>query len=477
MDDPIVADVHARIRQAFLLGLARQPLATPPSLVPIMNSLGPERAPELALLALAGQRQRFVQVPQPAIEALNDAARRLHEDPRPILPPQARRALARLARSAEKSLGPSIVQIAVRRIGAARCRVHPFDLPELAHLIRADVESLGLAERAYLAMTTSGDDGDRNQYATSLFYDRITADNWTTFPKAQRRAFVAAMRRDDPAAGRGLVQTVWKTEPAPMRAALLEAFATGLGPDDRPFLTSLATDRADSVKQAAASLLTRMPSAEGSAQRLAAAAQCFVRPSKSAVTTLMKSIGLGDGTNLTFALPSATANATQPVREQMFTGLSLDALAEAVGATPDEILGALPAEETQIVILLIDTALQNGDTAMARRIVGARLTSIPVLASHHVIQLADRMRLELEPDAARRLLATPAFADTIRTLAEITTQSALKDDGRLVFAATLMPCEVMPAFIQTLAPLSPSLSRPARDFADLVLALPARSQS
>src|SRR5712672_436507 len=89
---------------------ARQPLATPPSLVPIMNSLGPERAPELALLALAGQRQRFVQVPQPAIEALNDAARRLHEDPRPILPPQARRALARLARSAE-SLGPSIVQI------------------------------------------------------------------------------------------------------------------------------------------------------------------------------------------------------------------------------------------------------------------------------------------------------------------------------------------------------------------------------
>jgi hypothetical protein len=88
----------------------------------------------------------------------------------------------------------------------------------------------------------------------------------------------------------------------------------------------------------------------------------------------------------------------------------------------------------------------------------------------------DRMRLELEPDAARRLLATPAWVETIRTLAEVTTSSVLKDDGRLVFAATLMPCEVMPAFIQTLAPLSPSLSRAARDFADLVLALPARSQ-
>ena len=474
MDDPILADVHARIRQAFLLGLARQPLATPPSLVPVVSSLGPERAPELALLALAGQRQRFVQPPQPAIDPLSDAARRLHEDPRPILPPLARRALARLARSVEKSLGPSIIQIAVRRIGAAGYRVHPFDLPELAHLIRPDTDSLGLAERAYLAMTTSGDADEKNQYASSLFYERITADNWTTFPKAQRRSFIAGLRREDPAAGRRLVEAVWKTEPAPMRAALLEAIATGLGPDDRTFLTSLATDRADSIKQAAASLLARMPFAEGLAQRLAAAAQCFVRPSKS--SALMKAIGLGGGA-LTFALPSAATNATQPVREQVFTGLSLDALADAVGATPDEILHALPVEETQIVMLHIDTALQNGDIAMARRIVGTRLTSAPALASHHIVQLANQMRLELEPDTALRFLAAPAFADTIRALAESTTPSVPKDDGRLVFAATLMPREAIPAFIETLASLSPNLARAARDFADLVLALPTRSHS
>jgi len=28
--------------------------------------------------------------------------------------------------------------------------VHPFDLPELAHLIRPDTDSLGLAERAVM---------------------------------------------------------------------------------------------------------------------------------------------------------------------------------------------------------------------------------------------------------------------------------------------------------------------------------------
>src|SRR5262245_9452587 len=264
MDDFILPDVHTRIRQAFLLGLARQPLAVPPSVAPHLDSIPSERAPELALLALLGQRQRFVQPPQPAIKPLSDAARRLHEDPRPILPHPARRALSRLVRSVEKGHAASIVQIAVRRIGAAGCRVHPFDLPDLARLISPDADSLGLAERAYLAMSGGDNDADNNQYATSLFYDRITVDNWTTFPKAQRRAFVAGLRREDRAAGRSLVEGVWKTEPA--SAALLEAFATGLGPDDRPFLESLAGDRADSVKQIAASLLARILSTENMAE-------------------------------------------------------------------------------------------------------------------------------------------------------------------------------------------------------------------
>src|SRR5262249_2170575 len=259
-----------------------------------------------------------------------------------------------LARSTEKNHSASIVQLAVGRIGAAGSRAYPFDLPELAPLIKADAKSLGIAERAYLGMIDSAQDGGKNQYATSLFYDRITADNWTTFRRAQRRAFVANLRREDPAAGRALVEGVWKTEAAPMRAALLEALATGLGPDDKPFLEHLGTDRAESVKQVAALLLSRMPSSDGLAQRLEAAAQCFTRPAKSVIAALMKSVGLGSNVNLVFALIGNTSNTTQALRERLFAGLPLDALAKAVGATPDDIVNALPAEENHIAMLLID---------------------------------------------------------------------------------------------------------------------------
>src|SRR5262249_44191125 len=160
-------------------------------------------------------------------------------DPRPILPPPARRVLARLTTSVEKAHAGAVLSIAVRRVGEAGCRVHPFDLPALARHVKGDAESLGLAERAYLALTAS--DSEDNG-AGSLFFERITTDNWTTFPRASRRAFVADVRRQDAAAGRALVEAVWKTEQAPMRAALLEALTTALGPDDKPFLDSLSGD-------------------------------------------------------------------------------------------------------------------------------------------------------------------------------------------------------------------------------------------
>src|SRR5215472_8789733 len=171
MSDPFVHGVDARIRQSFLLGLARQPMATPAALADLLPK-GCD--PALALLALAGQRQRFTGASSLAVDDVPDAARRLHEDPRPILPPQARRALNRLAGSVEKALASYVLPIALRRIAAAGWRVHPFDLPELARHIKSDAENLGLAERAYLALIASDADEDA---AKGLFFERIATDN------------------------------------------------------------------------------------------------------------------------------------------------------------------------------------------------------------------------------------------------------------------------------------------------------------
>src|SRR5262249_5307983 len=156
------------------------------------------------------------------------------------------------------------------------------------------------------------------------------ADNWTTFPKGHRRSFVTGLRRANPAAGRALIESVWKTEPAPIRAALLEAFAVGLGEGDKPFLEKMAADRSDSVKQAAVRLLARMPATAGFEQRLAEAARCFKRPSRS-VGRVMAAIGMASEGALTFALP---VKLTYAELDQLFSGLPLDALAKAVGVTP-----------------------------------------------------------------------------------------------------------------------------------------------
>jgi hypothetical protein len=464
MNDPIQRDLHARIRRSFLLGLTRQPVVTPPSL----DGLLPHGCdPALALLALVGQRQRFAGAPFLTVDAVPDAARRLHEDPRPILPQQVRRALNRLAASVEKSLTASVLPIALRRIGAAGCRPHPFDLPDLARHIKADAANHGLAERAYLALIASDADEDA---AKGLLFERITTDNWTTFPKAQRRSFVAGVRRDNPAAGRALIESVWKSEPAPVRATLLEALAVGLGAGDEPFLEKLTADRAESVKQVAVRLIAHMPAAEGFEQRLAEAARCFKRPGQG-LGRVMAAIGMGSEGVLTFALP---VNLTYAELDRLFSGLPLDALAKAVGVTPTEIIAALPEDQHHACLLLLDSAVASDDGTTVQCIVGARLLASPALSGSVVMPLAIAARLPLEPEMAARLLAAAAWKNAVSGVVDAAGPAGPKDDGRLIFTATLMPREVMSAFIESLAPLPLVATRAAKDFADLILALPAR---
>lgn len=131
MSDPISARELGRLRQAMFLGLARKPLAVPERLQSLIAAAS-EREPALKVLALAGQRQRFERpTVEPRAEPVPEAARRLHEDPRPIMPEAARRLLLRLANGVDKGLADAVVCTAVRRAMRAGFRPHPFDLPRL----------------------------------------------------------------------------------------------------------------------------------------------------------------------------------------------------------------------------------------------------------------------------------------------------------------------------------------------------------
>ncbi|NPU66562.1 hypothetical protein HL667_16275 [Bradyrhizobium sp. 83012] len=455
--------IHARLRQSFLLGLARQPLALPSELAELLPR---GREPALPLLALIAQWQRFAGASSPVIDPVPDAAQRLHQDARPILPEPARRALKGLARSVEKTIASTVMPLALRRIHGGGCRPHPFDLPDLAAYIKAEAEGQGLAERAFLALIASDSDEDA---AKGLFFERITADNWTTFPKAQRRAFVAGMRRTDAAAGRALIESVWKSEPAPVRGALLDALVVGLGPEDKPFLESLGSDRADSVKQIAAQLLTRIADREEHGTRLAEAARCFKRAG-----SLLAKIGLGSASTLTFTLPidGLKWQEAEALRERLFGGLQLSALAAAVGVPPEALIAALPPREHRVLMLLMDAAAAEGDDDLVMHIIGAHFNASDSLHGYALMPLAAKARRPLAPATAERVIASSAWQKAVKDIADATTPAAQKDDGRLVLMAALMPHAMMPAFVASLAPLSPASARAARDFAALVLALP-----
>jgi hypothetical protein len=82
---------------------------------------------------------------------------------------------------------------------------------------------------------------------------------WTTGTPEARVALLRQLRQADPARGRELLASTWKTDGPEDRAAFLKAFEIGLGPDDEPFLEAALDDRRKEVRAAAIELLTRLP--------------------------------------------------------------------------------------------------------------------------------------------------------------------------------------------------------------------------
>ncbi|MEV5738832.1 DUF5691 domain-containing protein [Microbispora rosea] len=82
---------------------------------------------------------------------------------------------------------------------------------------------------------------------------------WELGTSGDRRAFLAALRRRDPAAARELLDRGWSAETPEDRAVFVTILADGLGMADEPFLEAALDDRRREVRQAAADILTRLP--------------------------------------------------------------------------------------------------------------------------------------------------------------------------------------------------------------------------
>ncbi len=455
-----------RLRQAMLLGLARQPLVLPEKLKPLLPATPAARDPALMVLALAGQRQRFERpILDRGVEATPEAARRLHQDPRPIMPEPARRALLRLASGVEKSAAEAVLAVAVRRTAQAGFRLHPFDLPCLLPHIKGDAQCLGLAERAFLALGDGADAAD----APTLLHGEITPGTWTGFPKAHRVAFLREERRRHPANARVMLEAVLKSEPAAMRGDLLGALDVGISIDDLPLLESMATDRAESVRTIASELVARVPGTPTFATRLEAAARCFSRTRAGVLSRL----GLASAAAVFNPPSSANRAERHAALAKLFDGFSAAEIGAAARLTVGEVIGTLSADEEAVYAAFSARAVRDGDKETMMRLVEARLAADAGTGSpaRNLAWLANNLAEPVPADLGNRLIYCEPLQATLQRLQQAATPAATKDDGTLVWTAAVLPKEPLARFLEMISSLPPAITRTARDFAELMLAL------
>lgn len=461
-----------RLRRAFVLGLARQPLPVPGSLAPRLSATntGTGPGPALAALALAAQKQRFQRPVSSRVLPLPLAARRLHEDPRPLLPEAPRQALLRALAgvlSLKKDWAEHVLAAGARQVKAAGFRLHPFDLPRLVPFLKEHVNVLGLAERAYLALKEGEAD------APGLAHAEIDEGNWTAFPLSFQQHFLLLWRERDRDGARAALEAAWPKIPAARRSTLLDALRRGLVPNDAPFLESLTSTRNEKIKAQVEVLLRDLQSAP---DRLKAAAECFGRkngkivfnPQRFSQKDIEKRLqGIVPFIDIRFTDVLSTAGiAEEEFPDFMALSETNESLAEcvlcaAMERTMRENSGGFL--EQPFIAALTAHAFRTGLKIGKKKELKKLLMNILLAASARL----HTPFAPLKEDVAQDLLASPDFTGLFQSPGE---EGA--DRSALALAAVLLlPAPALPRFLEIITPLPLQEARPARDFAAFHLAL------
>ncbi|SCY61880.1 hypothetical protein SAMN02745898_102738 [Streptomyces sp. 136MFCol5.1] len=220
-------------------------------------------------------------------------------DPRPPLPPAARRRLAQLLadRSAPSGGGgrrgtaPDLTELIPQWLAAADrrgFRAPASLLPPLLDAARArtDLRPQALAFAGPRGLWLAGLNPEwkfalRGSPGSSLLPDVTDADAvhrlWEEGLFAERVALLGSVRAHDPGGALALLTSTWSTERAEDRLMFLDSLRAGLSAADEPFLEQALSDRSRNVRATAAELLSALPES-ALAGRMAARASSCVNP-------------------------------------------------------------------------------------------------------------------------------------------------------------------------------------------------------
>ncbi len=328
------ADEAGALRHSLSLGLA---VSAPKSSHP----------PVLAQLALLAAWQRCERPVAPDFASVPAAA-----DTHLRYPDIACRGqLARLATMTKKDASSRLLPAALDAIRAAGLALHPFDYARLEDIIARHAERVDSGARAWLQTVRP------EKELPEALYDGPAVDesNVAQAGKRQKIAYVAALRVANPAAGRGLVERLFPDEPAANRLELAAVLASHLSGEDRPFLESLASDRAQTVRDKANELLGLLPGTDAFAKRMARLKEDIE----------IKSEGLLRRRKVLAYKPPANVRPHEVAGAQaaLIAGLSLDGIASAFGETADSLItiAAASLKAGPLAYLLFLKAAEEGN--------------------------------------------------------------------------------------------------------------------
>ncbi|WP_032918615.1 DUF5691 domain-containing protein [Streptomyces rimosus] len=226
--------------------------------------------------AVSTVRRRAALRPAPARERPVPAP----SDPRPPLPPAARRRLGLLLADRNGTSGghrrgtaPDLTELLPQWLTAATeygYRAPEALLPALLDAARARTDlraaALGFAGPRALWLARLNDEWKfalRGVGSTAALPGPDDPEAvralWEEGLFAERVSLLASLRRRDPAAGRALLAGTWSTERAEDRLMFLDSLREGLTVADEPFLEQALSDRSRNVRGTAAELLSALP--------------------------------------------------------------------------------------------------------------------------------------------------------------------------------------------------------------------------
>lgn len=461
----------AEIIDALIQGTARRPLRPSGVLGEGIAPGDPDATPRL--LALAVQARSWA---LPASPAQFDAAPRTI-DPRPLVAEELRPSILRLVTGKGNPPDDTAAAALAQAIGRSGLRLHPFDIPRLKAFVSKHADTLGVRPDQVTGQDTAGD-------IAWASWETLDTSNWTLATPARKAAFIAEMRASDTAGARELVTAQLPLEKADVRLRLIDALATGLSPDDRPLLESLAGDRAPTVKQAVTRLLARLPGTGAAEEQIA---ELLSRVRRGSTGLLRKRA------TLDLQLP---ANVKSPAAETNwlaanFGAVGSTALADALGVTPEQMLEAA-RDDGKLVRGIAFSACSERNWALLATIAQGHAPNVwteflqPGLAAFGLATAGERAqwaaaaiptRLDPERFAGFHLaplydaMGGPLPLAQARAIFAAASRSPRPSEEVLTTATALMPEGGLNETAATLERMAPELAGRARLLADSLLRL------